>query len=90
MIKQIAGFSADDLIRMSRIIFSEYGFPSKLTSGTGTNFTSEKLHNICRCLNIHHVVSSSYNHHSNGHAEGGIMLAKNTIKSAMILILISV
>ena len=61
-IKQVKGLSADNLIIHSR---SEYRLSSRLISDTGTHFVPEKFHDFCRCLNIHHVVPSSYNHQSN-------------------------
>ena len=57
LVKQIAGFGADDLVRTCKIIFSKYGISSKLISDAGTNFTSEKFQGFHKCLNIHHTVS---------------------------------
>ena len=37
------GFSAENLIKTYKIIFSEYGMPSKMVSEVGTNFISEKF-----------------------------------------------
>ena len=42
VIKQVEGFSADNVIKIGKIIFSEYGLPSKIVSDAGTNFVSEK------------------------------------------------
>ena len=62
VIKQAEGLSADYLIKTCMIIFAEYRFPNRLMSDSGTNFISEKFQDFCRCLGIHHAVSSSYNH----------------------------
>ena len=43
MIKQVEGFSEDNLMKMGRVIFSEYGLPSKIVSVVGTNFISGKF-----------------------------------------------
>ena len=43
VIKQVAGFSAHNLINGCRIIFSEYMLPRKLMSDTGIYFTSKVL-----------------------------------------------
>ena len=54
--------------------------PSKVISDAGTNFVSEKLENLCKRLGIHHAVSSSYNHQSNGQIEACINFVKRTMK----------
>ena len=56
VIKQIAGFSADNLIKTCKVTFSEHGLPSKLMSDTDTNFTLENFQEFHRCLNIHNAV----------------------------------
>ena len=58
-VKQVEGFSADNLIKKCKIIFSEYRLPSKIVSDMGTNFISEKLKYICSQLSICYKVSSS-------------------------------
>ena len=40
VIKQVKGFSADNLIKTHMIIFAEYQIPSSITSDAGTNFVS--------------------------------------------------
>ena len=37
VIKQIEGFSKDNLIEMCKFVFSEYGLPSEIVSDVGTN-----------------------------------------------------
>ena len=39
-------------------------------SDANTNLVSEKFLGFCRCLDIHHMVLSLYNHQSNGQADG--------------------
>ena len=43
VIKQVEGFSADNLIQTCKIICSEYGLLSKIVSHIGTKLLSEKL-----------------------------------------------
>ena len=38
--KQVEGFSADNLTKTCKIIFSEYELASKIVSDIGTNFIS--------------------------------------------------
>ena len=80
VIKQVEGFSTDNLMKMCKMVFSEYGLPSKIVSDLGTNFLSEKLEDFSRCLSIHHLIISSYNCESNGHAEAFIIFIKRMIK----------
>ena len=57
VVKQIGRLSADSLIKMCKIIFSEYGFSRKLMFNTDTNSISKKFWEFCRYLNIHQAVS---------------------------------
>ena len=66
-------FSANNLIQICEIIFTEYRLASKIVSDAGTNFVSKKFKNFCKPLSIHHAASSSYNHQSNRPAKEGIM-----------------
>ena len=63
VIKQIAGISADDLIKTCRIIFSKYGLPSKLMSHSGTNYFRE-ITGIFYLPEHKHNVISSYDQQS--------------------------
>ena len=60
VIKQVEGFSEDNIIKTWRIRFFEYGLPSKEVSDVGINFISEKFENICRKLGVDHL----YHHHT--------------------------
>ena len=62
------------------LIFREYGLPSKTVSDMGTNYVSEKLKEFCMSLCIHHAVSLSNNHESNGQAEACIKFVKRSMK----------
>ena len=68
VLKLTDGISCDSLFRMCRIVFADHQIPRKLMLDASTNFASEKFHEFCRCLNIHHAVSSSYNNQNNGPA----------------------
>ena len=87
VIKQVEGFSTDKLIQRCKIIVSEYGLPSSLVLDTGTNFVSEKFKNFCKLFSIPHVVSSSYNHQSNGQAERCLKFIKRTMINVLKLML---
>ena len=43
VMKQVERFSADNLIKSCKIIFSEYRLLSKISSDGGTTFVSEKF-----------------------------------------------
>ena len=48
VMEQVGGFSADNLIKKCKIIFSEYGLPTKIVSDTGINFISQKFEDSFR------------------------------------------
>ena len=79
MIKQVEGFTTDNLIKSCKI-FSENRLASKVVSDADTNFVSEKFQDFCRYLGIHHAVSSSYNYQSNGQEEACIKFIKKNQK----------
>ena len=64
VIEWFEGLSADNLINTCAIIFAECRLPSSLMSDAGTNSISGKFKDFCRHLDIHHALSSSYDHHS--------------------------
>ena len=65
--------------------FSEYGFSKKVMSDAGGNFISAKFKTFCKTLNIEQVVSSSFNHQTNGQVETLITFIKLTLKNALTL-----
>ena len=71
---------ADSFIKMYKIIFAAYRLLRKIMSDPGTLFVSEKFWQICQSLNMHQILSSSYNHQTNGQAEACIKFAKYIMK----------
>ena len=59
--KQVIEFSADNLIKTCKIIFSEYGLPGKIVSDAGTNVISEKFDDFCK---EHSTFKIEYHHHT--------------------------
>ena len=80
VVKQIDGLTTESLIKMCKIIFTEYGFPRRIKSDAGTNFVSKKFKAFYRHLNIHQAISLAYNHQSNGQAEAWVNFIKHTVK----------
>ena len=72
--------SAESLITMTKVIFTDYGIPQKLMSDAGTNFVSEKFWQFCTTINVEQVVSLAYHHQSNGQVEACIKFIKCTFK----------
>ena len=64
-----------------RIIFAEKKLPRRLMSFEGTNFVSRKFQDFCRCLEIHHVMSSSHDGQNNRQAEACTTFLKQTMKT---------
>ena len=80
IVKKTKGPSADSLILMCEIIFTECGIPKKIMSDSGGNFISDKFKTFCKSLNIEQAFSSSYHHQSNGQVEVCIKFVKHTLK----------
>ena len=61
IMNQLEGFSADNLIKTCKIIFSEYGLASKILSDTGTHFMLEILRSSAKGLAVnrrhHHTAT---------------------------------
>ena len=58
--------SADNLIRIVKIVFAEFGLPKKILTDAGTNFILEHFTQFCRQLNIQQAITSSYHYQKNG------------------------
>ena len=83
IIKQVKGYSVDNLIRACKIICAEYRLSCKLISDAGTNFISEKFQYFCKCLDTNNVVTSLCNHQNNEKTEACIMFGKQTTKKCV-------
>ena len=55
----------------------------KIMSDAGGNFVSKLFNETCTKLNIQQVVSSSYNHQSNGELEACIKFLKCMLKKCI-------
>ena len=58
-------------------VYTVHGFPDKLTTDNGPQFTSEEFKHFCTEKNINHVTSSPHYPQSNGEAERAV----GTVKS---------
>ena len=84
VIQRIEGLSADNLIKMVKTIFTEYGVPCKIMLDVGINLVLDKFWQFCKLVNIEQAVSSTYHHQSNGQVEACIKFIKLTFKNVMI------
>ena len=57
--KKVDGLLAENLIRVAKIVFTEFGLPKKIVSQAGMNFLSDKCKQFCRQLNTEQAVTSS-------------------------------
>ena len=80
IVKKTEDLSADNLILTFKIIFAEYGMPTKIMSDLDSNFISDKFKTFCKSLNIDQAFSSSYHHQNNGQVEACIKFVKHTLK----------
>ena len=86
--KKAGGLSSDDLIRATKIVFTEFGLLQKIISNAGTNFIGYKFKQLCRNLNADQAITSSYHHQSDRQVEGCIKYVMHSIKNAFIIIII--
>ena len=68
------------LQKQEKIFFSRVWTTQLNSIRHGQKLLSEKFQDVCRCLNIYHVLSSSCSHKKNGQAEVYINFFKRTIK----------
>ena len=87
VVKKAEGLSADNLIRVAKIVFAKFWLPKKIVSDADTNLTSDKLRQFCRQLNTEQAITSSYHHQSYGQVEACIKFMKCTIKNALIIMM---
>ena len=80
VVKRLEGLSAESLIAAMKVIFTEYGKPHEVMSGTGTNFVSDKFWTFCNSINVEQAVSLAYHHQSNGQVKACIKFIKCTLK----------
>ena len=80
VVKRLEGLSAENLIATMKVIFTEYGTPSKLMSDAGTNFVSDKFWKFCNSINVEQAVSLVYHHQCNKQVKVCIKFIKCAIK----------
>ena len=78
------GFSADDLVRATKIVFTEFGLPKKTVSDAGMHFVSDCFKQFCRKVSIDQTITSSYHHQHNVKVEACIKFLKHTIENTLI------
>ena len=52
MVKTVNSFPGDTLVQITKLIFAEYGFPNKIVSDVGINFTLETFNEFCKKVDI--------------------------------------
>ena len=62
IVKKVNNLSADDLVKITKLHFAEYGLPKKIVSDVDTNFTAEIFKAFCRKMNIQQAIILSYHH----------------------------
>ena len=66
LVKKTDGLLADNLIIVVKIVFAEFGLPSKIVSDGDTNLVSDKFRQFFMQLNLEQAITLSYLHSSNG------------------------
>ena len=83
IVKRAENMSAESLIIVCKVIFSECRLTKRIISYVGDNFISDKFRQFCNCMNIKQVTPSSCYHQSNGQVEACIKFAKHTMKKCV-------
>ena len=84
VVKRADGLSADDLVRATKDVFTEFGLPKKLVSDSGMSFISGQLKQFLQVAELRlGDITSSYNHQSNGQVEACINFVKYNVKYAL-------
>ena len=83
VVKKADNLLADNLIRVARIVFAEFGLPKKIVPDAVTNYISDIFTQFCMQLNIKQAITSSYHHQSKSHVEACIKFMKHTIKKCL-------
>lgn len=76
----MSSLKAEGLIQFCKEQFSRYGIPDILVSDSGTQILSHDLQGFAKTWMFKVVVSSPYNHQSNGKAESAVKIAKRMLK----------
>ena len=56
-VKETDILEADDLFKVSRIVFVRFELPMKIISDAGMNFTSDIFRQLCRWMNIKQAIT---------------------------------
>ena len=64
--------AVDDLVKVFKVIFGEFGLPRKIIFDVGMNVTSHTFRKFRRQMDIEQAITSSYHHQSNGQVKACI------------------
>ena len=80
VVRQLHGESRKLVLNALKDVFSNFGIPGNIISGSGPCYKSQEFNNFCPKFDIVHQTGASYNHQANSIAEHAIQ----TIKHLMI------
>ena len=66
IVKKVNSLSADDLVKMAKLICAEYRLQKRNGSDVGTNFMAVTFKALCREMNSQQTITSSHHHKCNG------------------------
>ena len=72
--------SSREVIMELKNLFARWGFPEKVTSDNGSQFTSTKFHKFANDDGFKTVTTNPYHPQGNGRAENTVKLAKHILK----------
>ncbi|KAI0240906.1 hypothetical protein LSAT2_005239, partial [Lamellibrachia satsuma] len=75
--------TASEVINKLKPHFARYGIPRQLVSDNGPQFSSREFKKFAHLWKFEHKTSSPMYPRSNGKAEAGVKLAKNTLRKTI-------
>ena len=79
-IRSLKNITTKSTIGALKTIFTEFGYPQRIHSDAGSQYTSNEFKQFCTTNDISHTTSSPYYHESNGLAERYVGIVKTIMK----------
>ena len=79
--KKADSLSVDGLVKVAKIVFTEFGLSKKIISHDGINFTSDAFRQFCRKMNIEQaIIHNTHKHDLTDQVASDVILGANNIR----------
>ena len=79
-IRPLRNISSLSVIEAMKSVFSEFGYPDKIHSDSGSQYSSKEFNSFTMEYDIKHSLSSPYYHESNGKSERYVGIVKKLLR----------